>query len=173
MQMNENVDFGPCCACEGLELVRNIIMLDVKGIDPGRGWGCLVCGLSMDGAVAVMCDSCMDRNEKIRFAVVGYVAEKRRIPRGELTEPHVHDMSKHPEEQEPTGRSSEMIARQVDALINTSVQDMQSGLWNYTTEDDLTVLRIAYLRCRRRKQTTKCRILKSKIKKLERELGQA
>lgn len=54
-------------------------------------------------------------------------------------------------------------------LINTSVQDMQSGLWDYTTEEDLAVLRLAYIMCRRRNETTKSKILASKIKRLQKE----
>jgi hypothetical protein len=93
-------DLGPCCACEGLDDVANIIMLNVKGTVPGYGWGCFVCGLSTDGAVAVLCDACLESEAEIRFAVDGKIEDKKRIPRSELKEPHEHDMSKHPEERE-------------------------------------------------------------------------
>jgi len=93
----EELDFGPCCACEGLENVRNVLMLHVKGITPGKGWGCFVCGLPADGAVTVLCDSCMESKAKPRFAVDGYAIEKRRIPIEQLTVPHEHDLSKHRE----------------------------------------------------------------------------
>ena len=54
-------------------------------------------------------------------------------------------------------------------LIYTSVQDMQSGLWDYTTEEDLAVLRIAYVMARRRNEKTRSKILASRIRRLERE----
>jgi len=97
-------DFGPCCACEGLEGVRNIVMLAVKMTVPGKGWGCLVCGLSFDGAIAVLCDACIDKKAEPRFAVDGPVEEKSRVLIGELTVPHQHDLSRHPEERD-RGRS--------------------------------------------------------------------
>jgi hypothetical protein len=59
------------------------------------------------------------------------------------------------------------MMQRAQALVNTSVQDMQSGLWNYTTQEDLDVLRIGYLLVRRRREETKCKLLKSKIRKLE------
>ncbi len=92
--MEENI-YGPCCACGGGENVRNIIMLNVKGVEPGCGWGCVVCGLPCDGALAILCDDCVDRNEQPLFAALGYVIEKKRIPIGELTVPHKHDLSMH------------------------------------------------------------------------------
>ncbi len=96
--MEENF-YGPCCACEGTENVRNVVMLNVKGTMPGHGWGCVVCGLPCDGAVAVLCADCLDRNEQPRFAVDGYLVNGKRIPISQLTTPHTHDMSRHPEGQ--------------------------------------------------------------------------
>ena len=62
-----------------------------------------------------------------------------------------------------------LVKQKASELINTSVQDMQSGLWHYTTEEDLAVLRVAYIMARRRNEKTKARILASKIKRLQRE----
>jgi len=56
------------------------------------------------------------------------------------------------------------LQEQVNSLINTSVQDMQSGLWNY---NDLDVLCAAFRRVTRRGEKTKAKILGAKIKKLE------
>jgi hypothetical protein len=64
------------------------------------------------------------------------------------------------------------MVQRAQALVNTSVQDMQSGLYNYTTQEDLDMLRIAYLIVRRRREETKCKILMSKIRKLEKTLKQ-
>lgn len=51
----EKVSLGPCCACghEGPE-VRNIMMLNRLCPIPGRGWGCVQCGIPMDYATAVL-----------------------------------------------------------------------------------------------------------------------
>ena len=51
---------GPCCQCECTDGVRNIFLLNRRGAIPGRGWGCVVCGLPPDGAVAVLCDACVE-----------------------------------------------------------------------------------------------------------------
>lgn len=94
-------DLGPCCVCRkgGAEDVRvtNIMLLRMKGRESGKGWGCVVCGLSCDGAVAVLCDSCAGAGIEPREVCVGHPHEGRRRPIADLTEPHEHDPAKHPE----------------------------------------------------------------------------
>jgi len=58
------------------------------------------------------------------------------------------------------------LRERIDWLINTSVDDLQSGLWNYGVED-LDLLRGAFKRVTKRGEKTKARILRSKIRKLE------
>jgi hypothetical protein len=104
-------DLGPCCACgrdkpdalKDLPTVwaRNIVMLEFKALTPGYGWGCFVCGLAMEGAVACLCDDCMTIGRPIRFAVDGEVRLKKRIMIERLTVPHLHDMTKHAGEGSP------------------------------------------------------------------------
>jgi len=55
--------------------------------------------------------------------------------------------------------------------VNTSVQDLQSGLWDYKTRADLRVLRAALKIVNRRKETTKAKALKRRIKQVEVGLG--
>jgi hypothetical protein len=94
---------GSCCVCGGERHVRNVIMLGSKAPVAGRGWGCLQCGLPADGAMAVVCDGCMGDDApdvvvgRLRWACRGYPAEDGRVPVGELTGSHEHDMSRHPE----------------------------------------------------------------------------
>src|SRR6476659_4409564 len=75
-------DLGPCCGCERTDGVKNVVMLHQRGVMPGRGWGCFVCGLPADGAVAVLCDACLGRAPK--FACRGYPAEDGRVPVSDL-----------------------------------------------------------------------------------------
>jgi len=72
---------GPCCACgkEGPD-VRNIMMLHRLSPTPGRGWGCIQCGLPMDYAIAVLCDGCLEAKAEIRFVCTGYPASDGRTP---------------------------------------------------------------------------------------------
>jgi hypothetical protein len=91
----DKVDLGPCCACEGIRDVRNVVMLDKKAPLPGRGWGCVVCGLPLDGAVAVLCDDCLENGREPQMACRGYPAEDGRVPIGELTGSHEHDEALH------------------------------------------------------------------------------
>ena len=92
---------GPCCICEKTEGVRNIIMLNKKSPIPGHGWGCLTCGLDLDGASAVLCDQCLDIYEKdpsvLKFACRGYPEKEGRIPIDQLEGHHDHKMKKHEE----------------------------------------------------------------------------
>ena len=92
-------DLGACCACGGFDHVRNVFMLDQKAPVPGTGWGCLVCHLPNDGAIAVLCDACADVEYpfmNIKFAVDGMPADKKRIPIIQLSGEHKHDMRFHP-----------------------------------------------------------------------------
>lgn len=63
-----------------------------------------------------------------------------------------------------------VVLMRARSLVNTSVQDMQSGLWAYKTREDLRVLGVGYHICKNRGEKTKARLLVSKIKKLRKEL---
>lgn len=99
MATNQSTDYdvGQCCSCEGVDGVRNIIMLNALAPVPGTGWGCVVCHLPSNGAMAVLCDRCIDLKMPIIWAVTGYLPGKQRIPRSELVGKHEHDLSFHPE----------------------------------------------------------------------------
>jgi hypothetical protein len=93
---------GTCCICGGLEDVRNIINLPYKALTPGHGWGCVVCGLPPDGAIAVLCDGCLEADppKGLKFACDDFPAANKRVPIGELSSravSHEHDMAKHGE----------------------------------------------------------------------------
>jgi hypothetical protein len=91
-----------CCACGKKKPARNIWMLDVKGPAPGKGWGCVQCGLPSDGAIAAFCDECaaMDPPPLPQFVFDGYVMEGKLMRFQELPGiPHVHDMAFHEDEQ--------------------------------------------------------------------------
>ncbi len=81
-----SLDLGRCCSCEkdGSD-VRNIISLHYRAPEAGKGWGCFVCGLPSDGAVAVLCDDCMDPDYGfLRFVCAGYPFENRRVSLGDV-----------------------------------------------------------------------------------------
>lgn len=102
---------GSCCGCETAEGVRNVICLPLKSPLPGRGWGCVVCNLSPDGAMAVLCDYCAELYMQqlswgvgtpgvLRFACRGYPGRDGRVAVGELTGLHAHDMRYHADEEQ-------------------------------------------------------------------------
>ena len=98
--MSRADSLGPCCMCEGTVDVRNIISLHRKSPTPGRGWGCVQCGLPPDGAIAVLCDRCLaltENGEPLNFACKGYPATDGRVPIMSLHGEHDHDFSRHPE----------------------------------------------------------------------------
>jgi hypothetical protein len=95
-------DLGPCCGCEiASPGVRNIVMLEKKASIAGTGWGCVVCGLSFDGAVAVLCDAWLwlweHEQRPIRYACNGYPASGERVPVEELVGEHHHRDELHQE----------------------------------------------------------------------------
>lgn len=111
-----DLDLGPCCACrQPGKTVRNLLMLPLRApasANPDRdraqgGWGCVVCHLPCEGAVAVLCDRCSPRcgasprgraeDREVLDVCDGYPALGRRTPRAGLTEPWDHDYALHPE----------------------------------------------------------------------------
>lgn len=93
--MSEEHDLGTCCRCEMADGVRNIIMLPFKAPIAGHGWGNALTNLPADGAVAVVCDDCLQKYQSdetpglvsLKFACRGYPGLEGRIPIEELTEP--------------------------------------------------------------------------------------
>ena len=99
--MSEDVfDFGECCACLGRQNVRNLVMHPKRAPVPGTGWGCVVCGLLLDGAISVICDACAAAGGGTIVAVCyGRVADNKRIAIDTLSpEPFDHDMQLHVED---------------------------------------------------------------------------
>ena len=96
----DEMDLGSCCDCGTRSGVRNLLMLSFRSPSPGDGcWGCVVCGLPSAGAVAVLCDRCIERtvgtNINPLMVCVGFPRDNRRIPYTQLTESFDHDMAKH------------------------------------------------------------------------------
>lgn len=93
---------GACCNC-GIEdeTVRNIIMLNQRSPEPGIGcWGCFACDLEQAGAVAVLCDACLEEsNGQPKSICLGSPADNRRLDVKQL-DPAVfdHDLSRHKDE---------------------------------------------------------------------------
>ena len=113
-----NLGLGPCCHCQQTgPAVRNVIMFTQRAPIAATGWGCFQCGLPNDGAVAVLCDDCMEASKPILFACVGYPRDAQRIPLDQLKTEHFdHDYAKHPEEQ-PTLDDYLDLGDVVDAII--------------------------------------------------------
>lgn len=97
--MMTDFDFGPCCACgQARDDVRNMICLNRLSPTPGAGWQCFQCGLPANGAVAVLCDPCLEAGAEIRFVCAGDPAGGGRVPLAELSEKKFkHRMELHPE----------------------------------------------------------------------------
>ena len=92
-------ELGTCCVCEGEMEICNILQLGYK-VESETGWGCLQCGLAMEGAVALVCDTCfIAYGNEIEDQIKYLVSDKERIPvppvENRVT--HKHDLSLHPE----------------------------------------------------------------------------
>jgi hypothetical protein len=97
--MTDAPDLGICCDCQAAPAVA-IAMLARRAPVAGTGWGCVVCDLPSDGAVAVFCKACGDARETddkpLRFVCIGYPNENRRLPYDELAPGDFnHDAAKH------------------------------------------------------------------------------
>lgn len=92
----EQPDLGPCCACPAVgPAVRNVLMLSQKAPMAGRGWACLLCNLPADGAIAVVCDACLETTAPLTQACRGYPGEDGRVPIGDLEGSQQHDQAIH------------------------------------------------------------------------------
>lgn len=93
-------DLGPCCACERSApevTVRNVLQLDQRAPVAGTGWGCFTCGLATDGAIAVLCDDCLEAKTPLRFVVSGWATAQGRADATAPVEPFGHIMERHRE----------------------------------------------------------------------------
>lgn len=86
----EMSELGSCCNCGRADGVTNIVMLNRRAPTPGKGWGCVVCNLPSDGAVAVLCDVCFTIGEYPKTVCTGYATEPGRTPYDDL-DPIVFD----------------------------------------------------------------------------------
>ena len=100
MNLNE---FGTCCVCEGEMEDCGIVQLGYK-VKSESGWGCLQCGLAMEGALAIVCADCYGKygvyiEDQIKYLIDG---KKGRIPVPPVDNriPHKCDLSLHPEYEE-------------------------------------------------------------------------
>lgn len=97
-ELHNTPDLGPCCACEAPGPHSNILALNRTAPQPGTGWGCFVCGRPQDGAVAVLCDGCINFKRDIRFVVDGNPVDQKRVAVADYDcQPFDHDHAKHPE----------------------------------------------------------------------------
>lgn len=84
----EPLGLGTCCICgEESETVRNIVTVERRAPIPGTGWGCFVCKLPEDGAMAVVCDDCLPPlggHMELKQVILGNPADKKRIAFDEL-----------------------------------------------------------------------------------------
>jgi len=93
------LNLGACCACgQEKDTTHNVLMLDKLAPQPGTGWGCVVCGLPQDGAVAIVCDNCLTTSATINYVVDGFATDKKRKPYSTVENTSFeHDLSKHEE----------------------------------------------------------------------------
>lgn len=101
---DQTTDLGSCCICGVVgATVVNVLTLPQKAPLPGRGWGCVVCMLPSDGAVAVICTPCLETFGEGGQDIVGKLVEAcrgwpgvdGRVPIGELGGEHRHNETVH------------------------------------------------------------------------------
>lgn len=89
----------PCCICSAVVVCRNLLMIPKLAPVPGTGWGCAVCGLDPDGAIAAVCDKCVtsyaDPYQVLKLACYGFPLGQDRIAVGRLVGTFQHDMTRH------------------------------------------------------------------------------
>jgi len=90
---------GPCCACRRQDVeLRNVVCMAFRGpiTATGKGWGCAVCGLPTDGAIAIVCDDCRESDAAILDVCAGYAADPARVEASPLRgRPWEHRRERH------------------------------------------------------------------------------
>lgn len=97
---SQSPSLGPCCNCGiASPCVRTIVMLDFRAPVPGTGWGCVVCSLPSDGAIAVLCDRCAaeveQRKAPLQSICAGFACESVRVPYPDNVTPFQHRLEAH------------------------------------------------------------------------------
>lgn len=97
----DELSLGTCCNCGTENDVNNLMALKFLAPVPGTGWGCVLCNMPANGAVAVLCDHCLellpDGKHGILSVCVGYPGENKRLPIEQLDKTRFdHDMRYHP-----------------------------------------------------------------------------
>jgi hypothetical protein len=94
-RIDEDLDFGVCCSCRDRR-ATGFVMLRLRAPVPRTGWGCLVCHLPQNGAVAALCDQCgADPKAEIRDVCFGAAITKRRAPIETCTKAFDHNIKLH------------------------------------------------------------------------------
>lgn len=128
---SERPKLGACCNC-GREdsLVRSIVFIDRKSPEPGDGcWECALCNLPQAGAVAVLCDECLEKSKGYPERIcLGFPADNRRMPFSEL-DPEVfkHDEFKHAKEIVAQSEA-EIIGQVADAIIGHILSEIERDM---------------------------------------------
>lgn len=100
---DEATTLGPCCLCAA-EGATVLVMLAARSPIQDRGWSCVTCGLSANGAMAVLCASCARFYEKtgrssieldLKWACRGFPGSDGRIPFDELRGEYQHVRRRH------------------------------------------------------------------------------
>lgn len=83
-EFDDEVRFvGSCCACRREDVrLRNVVCMTFRAPSGalGKGWGCVVCAIPADGAIAVVCDECMAAERPIVDVCAGYARDPERTP---------------------------------------------------------------------------------------------
>lgn len=99
-----SLDLGQCCACFE-QPATGIAQLPFTAPVPGTGWGCFQCQQPLDGALAVLCDTCGEKLEAgtlplsgVLWVCNGMVGDQKRIlVAGYQPVEFGHNLSQHPE----------------------------------------------------------------------------
>lgn len=115
-----------------------MVALQKRASVPGTGWGCVVCGLSANGALAVLCDICVSQKPLpgIKFAIDGYARNKARISLSLLEQDFLHDERLHRrlEEVEELNRSMEEYTTKSSSVVE--IIEVHNVWTIYGVDDD-------------------------------------
>jgi hypothetical protein len=99
--------------------VRTMIYLPFRAPLAGTGWCCGMCRTDYDGAIAVLCDECLERKDPIaqlRWVVCGPIHSLERIAIEDAPRERIeHDVEQHAE-----------FAREMQAVLQSVAMELNA-----------------------------------------------
>lgn len=134
-------DYGPCCATES-DGADNLVFLPLELPEEfhGYGWGCDVCKLPSNGAMAVITDDAKRENLHIKQVIAGLHSGHKRMDIRSCTKAFEHDQEAHLLFDRVTSSDTVINSGDENAQEYGLAKDMLSGAIYLLPDDGVAIV---------------------------------